>query len=143
MLATARAEGAVRLGALEGVVAPRIATVPLAELRGGGAALVAQHGFRFPLLVRAPGFHTGQHFARVERAEDLAAAVAGFPGTDALLIEYVDVRGDDGRVRKYRVMAIDGALYPLHVAVANDWKVHYFSADMATDAATGPKTSAF
>ncbi len=134
VLATARAEGAVRLGALEGVVAPRIARVPLPELRSTGAELVAQRGFTFPLLVRAPGFHTGQHFARVERAEDLAAAVAGFPGTDALLIEFIDVRGDDGRVRKYRMMAIDGALYPLHVAVANDWKVHYFSADMATDA---------
>lgn len=134
VMATSRAAGAERLGTLDGVVAPRIVSVPLVELRRAGAALVAQHGFTFPVLVRAPGFHTGQHFMCVERAEDLAAAVAGFPGDDALLIEYIDVRSGDGRVRKYRVMAIDGTLYPLHLAVANDWKVHYFSADMATDA---------
>jgi hypothetical protein len=33
--------------------------------------------------------------------------------------------------RKYRVMFIDGELYPLHLAVSKDWKVHYFSAAMA------------
>jgi hypothetical protein len=37
--------------------------------------------------------------------------------------------------RKYRVMFIDGVLYPLHLAVSADWKVHYFSADMARNAA--------
>jgi len=133
--ATARAAAAARLGGLAGVMAPRIATVPLNELRAAGAALVAQQGFTFPLLVRAPGFHTGQHFTRVERAGDLAAALAEFPAGDALLIEYVELSGDDGRVRKYRVMAIDGTLYPLHLAVSRDWKVHYFSADMKADAA--------
>ena len=50
------------------------------------------------------------------------------------MIEYVDLRGADGRVRKYRVMAIGGALYPLHLAVSREWKVHYFSADMVSDA---------
>jgi hypothetical protein len=143
VLATARAANAARLAGLAGVVAPRIATVTLGALRAGGAALVAQHGFTFPLLVRAPGFHTGQHFVRVERAGDLAAAVAAFPGADALLIEYVELRGADDCVRKYRVMAVDGVLYPLHVAVAKQWKVHYFSADMATDAANRAEDERF
>jgi hypothetical protein len=141
--ATARAANAARLAALPGVVAPRIVTVDLGVLRARGAALIAEHGFAFPLLVRAPGFHTGEHFARVERAADLAAAVAAFPGPDALLIEYVDVRGDDERVRKYRVLAVDGALYPLHVAVATTWKVHYFSADMVADAANRAEDERF
>ena len=26
---------------------------------------------------------------------------------------------------------IDGQLYPLHVAISSDWKVHYFTAEMA------------
>jgi lipoprotein NlpI len=141
--ATARAIGAERLAALNGVVAPRIVTVALADLRAAGAELAARHGFTFPLLVRAPGFHTGQHFARVEHAGELAAAVAGFPGTDALLIEYIDLRDDDGRVRKYRVMAIDGVLYALHAAVSREWKVHYFTADMATDAANRAEDERF
>ena len=35
--------------------------------------------------------------------------------------------------RKYRVMCIDGVLYPLHLAISANWKVHYLSADMATN----------
>jgi len=143
VLATAREANAARLAALEGIVAPRMVSVPLAALRSGGATLVQQHGFAFPFLVRAPGFHTGQHFALVERAADLAKAIAEFPGDDVLLIEYVDVRAADGRVRKYRMMAIGGTLYPLHVAVARHWKVHYFSADMAGDAANRAEDERF
>lgn len=37
--------------------------------------------------------------------------------------------------RKYRVMFIDRQLFPLHLAVSKDWKVHYFSAAMAESAA--------
>jgi len=40
-------------------------------------------------------------------------------------------------------MAIDGALYPLHVAVSQHWKVHYFSADMAADAANRAEDGRF
>jgi len=64
----------------------------------------------------------------------VSAAVAAFPGSQVLLLEYLDVRSADERVRKYRVMAVDGVLYPLHVAVATAWKVHYFTADMAGSA---------
>src|SRR5208337_3628658 len=35
----------------------------------------------------------------------------------------------------YRVMIIDGVVYPLHLAISADWKVHYFTAAMAAEAA--------
>jgi hypothetical protein len=28
-------------------------------------------------------------------------------------------------------MMVDGKLYPLHLAISDQWKIHYFSADMA------------
>ena len=28
-------------------------------------------------------------------------------------------------------MMVDGQLYPLHLAISENWKIHYFSADMA------------
>ena len=34
-------------------------------------------------------------------------------------------------MRKYRVVSVDGRLYPVHLAIAPQWKVHYFSAEMA------------
>jgi hypothetical protein len=124
---TGRAENALRLGLLPDVVAPSIRRLTR-------AALSSATGLTFPLLLRAPGFHTGQHFVRVETQEQLAAAADGLPGEEVLAIEYLDARGADGMARKYRVMMIDGALYPLHLAVSADWKVHYFTANMAVNA---------
>jgi hypothetical protein len=56
--------------------------------------------------------------------------VRELPGDELYAIEFTDVRGADGLVRKYRVMIVDWELYPLHLAVARHWKVHYATADM-------------
>jgi hypothetical protein len=61
----------------------------------------------------------------------LFAASACLPGDDLLVIEYLDARGKDGNARKYRVMMIGGRIFPLHLAISGDWKVHYFTSDMA------------
>ncbi len=45
-------------------------------------------------------------------------------------MQYLDARGPNGKFRKYRVMMIDGRLYPLHCAVSHHWKIHHFSAEM-------------
>lgn len=126
--ATGRAANAHRLASVPGLVVPAIETLKR-------SALLAAKDLRFPLLLRAPGFHTGRHFWRVERHEQLAAALAALPGDEILAIQYLDARGPDGMARKYRVMIIDGVLYPLHLAISADWKVHYFTADMAANAA--------
>jgi hypothetical protein len=86
-------------------------------------------------LLRAPGFHTGRHFVRVERAGDLAAAARALPGRDIWTIEPVHARGADGKFRKYRAMSVERRLYPLHLAISGHWKVHYFTAEMADSAA--------
>jgi len=129
---TGRAENARRMSAIPDVVAPRIETRTRASLESIGQS---EPGLEFPLLLRSPGFHTGRHFVRVETREALAGALATLAGEELLAIEYLDARGPDGKARKYRVMFIDGVLYPLHLAVSSDWKVHYFSADMARNAA--------
>jgi hypothetical protein len=118
---TGRAENARRLGSLPDVKTPVIRPVTRAQLPAD---------LDFPLLLRAPGFHTGQHFVRIEWAEDLPSAIAALPGEELLAIEWRDTRGTDGLFRKYRVMLIGGGLYPLHLAISTDWKVHYFTTDM-------------
>jgi len=125
---TGRAANAARFSAIPGMRAPRILALQRGEISGAKA-------LSFPLLLRSQGFHTGQHFVRVEIPEGLEAAAAGLPGETLLAIEYLDARGPDGLARKYRVMCIAGALYPMHLAISADWKVHYFTADMAVNAA--------
>jgi len=130
--ATTRVAISERLSRVNGVVAPKAKRFARAALRtDDGPALLTASGFTFPLLLRSPGFHTGEHFVRVERPEDVREAAAALPGKTLNAIEFVDVRSGDGKVRKYRVIAVAGRLYPLHLAVSERWKVHYFSADMS------------
>jgi Tetratricopeptide repeat len=132
VLATGRNSNAERLGRLPGVVAPRTVSIRRDLLTGtDGSTAVNGFGLSFPLLLRSAGFHTGQHFIRVDSPGALAPAAAGLPGEELLVIEYLDARGEDGKARKYRVMSIGGRLYPLHLAISPRWKVHYFSAEMS------------
>ena len=133
VMATGRADNAHRLSTLDGVIAPAAITLGRELLTSAAAAgaILARHGLSFPLLVRSPGFHTGRHFVRVESECELKEAVAALPGNELTAIQYLDCRGPDGKARKYRVMMIDGRLYPLHLAISNDWKVHYFTSEMA------------
>jgi hypothetical protein len=144
VLKTGRAANAERLRALPHVVTPRMVTVPKRLLAGPqAAAVIAKNGIAFPFLLRAPGFHTGRYFIRVESLEDLGAALPVLPSDDVWLIEQLDARDREGMFRKCRVMIVDRKLYPLHLAISRDWKVHYFRADMARSAENRRKDGAF
>jgi hypothetical protein len=132
VLLTGRARNARRLQAVPGAITPRCVPLPRERLSGpDGGSLLASQGFAWPVLLRAPGYHTGQHFVRVDAAGELPSAVAALPGETLLAIEYVDVSGVDGKSRKGRVLTVDGQIYPLHWAISSNWKVHYFTAEMA------------
>jgi hypothetical protein len=123
-----RRTGRGDLGALcqgiDGLVAPRIQKIER-------AAVAAAAGFAFPVLVRAMGCHTGRHFHRVQTRMELACMVDSMPGDTFFLIQPLDTRGRDGMTRKYRVVLVEGRIYPWHLAISSHWKVHYFTAAMA------------
>ncbi len=121
---TGRVAQSMRLRNLEDVVVP---TITLCSREA--ARTVAT-----PVLLRAPGFHAGEYFVRADEADGLDAALAQLPGDEILAIEFLETRARDGTYAKYRVMLVDGVLFPLHLAISRDWKVHYFSAQMAADA---------
>lgn len=145
--ATTRAGNAQRLAGLPGVRTARTVLLPHAALLAKDAgrilAFLAEEGLRFPLLLRAPGFHMGKHFVRVESESHLPEAVAGFAENSLqttenglLAMEFLNGRGsetgaDAGLFRKYRVLFIDGEFFPVHLAASEEWKIHYFSAEMA------------
>jgi tetratricopeptide (TPR) repeat protein len=141
---TGRAENARRLAGIPGLVTPRTVMLTRAALAAADAEQrLRAEGLAFPLLVRSLGFQAGKHFVKVESPQGLAEALAGLPGRDFAAIEFLDARDADGRIRKYRVMMIDGRLYPLHAAVSSNWKIHYFSADMADTPAHRAEDEAF
>ena len=100
VLATGRAENARRLALLAGVVTARTTECDRTALLVDGALDAA--GLGWPLLVRSPGFHTGQNFAKVDGPHELRSAVKSLPGTEAAG-HAVHRHGSDGRrFRKYR-----------------------------------------
>jgi glutathione synthase/RimK-type ligase-like ATP-grasp enzyme len=120
---TSRVEIARRLAGVEGLLTARTERVRRAALR--------ELDMRAPFLLRSPGYHTGEHFVFVGDANEVERAAAALPGDELLALEYLDSRGADGSFRKYRVLFIGGKLFPLHLARSTQWKVHYFTADLA------------
>ena len=131
LLQTGRLMNAQRLGAISGVITPRMVLMSKKELDPGKTIeIIANAGLAFPFLLRPPGFHRGNYFVCVDSYDALILAMEKLPGEQVLAIEYLDSRSQDGLFRKYRVMSIDGFLYPIHLAVSTQWMVHYFSSDM-------------
>jgi glutathione synthase/RimK-type ligase-like ATP-grasp enzyme len=144
VLVTGRADNAARLSNIPGVIAPATINISKETLAGPDAyGAIAELGFSYPFLLRSPGFHLGRYFNLVADERDLADAIATLPGKTLSLIRYLDARAADGKSRKYRVMMIDGKLYPAHLAVSHHWKIHYFSADMADNAEHRAEDEAF
>lgn len=135
VLKTGRIATAERLAVIPDLIVPKIASILRADLEHDGESVLRRHGFEFPVLLRVPGHHTGRYFMKVEGPSDLSRALAVLPGDELLAIAYVDVRDSQGFARKYRVMFVDGKLYPVHAAISRDWKVHYFTADMSASEA--------
>jgi tetratricopeptide (TPR) repeat protein len=123
---TSRDEIAARLSAIPGLVAPatrRVARDALVALAGGPP-------FARPLLVRPAGSHGGEGLARIDRPADLAAYLRVLPGASFFLTDYVEFRSPDGYFRKYRLIFVDRRVYPYHLAIGRDWKLHYWRVDM-------------
>ncbi|HLG73556.1 MAG TPA: tetratricopeptide repeat protein, partial [Chloroflexota bacterium] len=144
VMATGRLANAERLRRIEGVMTPHTAVLSREVLAGEGAVEeLTQRGFSWPLLLRSPGFHTGEHFVKVDRPGDLALAVASMPGQQLFVLQFIDVADAAGAIRKYRVMFVDGELFPLHLAISSNWMVHFGTADMADSAEHRAEDAAF
>ena len=133
---TGRLTNAERLANLPGVMSPRMTLIAKKDLRSGDALeMLTQTGITFPMLLRPPGFHGGNYFVWVDGPDGLKQTIEDLPSENLLAIEFLDSRSADSLYRKYRVMVINGSLYPMHLAISKQWKVHYFSSDMAVNPA--------
>jgi Tfp pilus assembly protein PilF len=131
---TSREAVSALLASIAGARVPRVRTLQRSLFETGqAAAALAEDGWRCPLLLRALGHHAGHHFVRVDRFDQIDGAALSLPGDQIAAIEWLETRGPDGMFRKYRVMFLGGEIHPLHLAIAKQWKVHYFSASMADD----------
>jgi glutathione synthase/RimK-type ligase-like ATP-grasp enzyme len=89
----------------------------------------------FPVIIRPVGSHAGFGLAKLDETGDLTQYLEQRSETHFFVSPYIDYAGADGWFRKYRIAVIDGRPFPVHMAIADEWKVWYLNADMATNAA--------
>ena len=81
-------------------------------------------------VVRPVGSHGGEGLRRIERPGELAGYLGEIPFSAHYLTDYCDFRSPDGWFRKYRFVFVDRDVYPYHLAISREWKVHYWRVDM-------------
>ena len=112
---------------LRQVVVPATARLSAAALAADGAvAAVRAAGIATPLLMRPIGSHGGDGLTLLrdlDDAQSVQQAVA--PGRDHYLTAFHDFRSADGLYRKYRMFLVDRRPYPYHLAIGEDWLLHY------------------
>jgi hypothetical protein len=121
------------LQGLDGTVVPRVWRI---ELKRSGAAVLAEmlerENAQYPLILRPAGSHGG---AAAALARDRRAVENSALGECDVVYAtaYHDYRSADGHFRKYRMIFVDRKPYPYHLAISQQWLVHYFSAEMQTE----------
>lgn len=142
IMATDRAGVACRLAGIAGCRIPKTVC-----LSGAALAEAIRNGsldaFSLPVLVRLAGTHGGEDFEKLDDFTAVADFAMRRPEADHYLTEYVEYRSPDGFFRKYRLICVDGELFPYHLAIHDEWKVHHFRTDMANHAWMRAEEEAF
>ncbi len=111
------------LGPIEGCVVPWTLRCAAGDV---GAAADFARAAGYPVLVRPVGSHGGDGLVKIDTEIDLQAVLSAYG--DSYVTKFHDAKSDDGWYRKYRLIIVDGAILPYHLAVNDHWLVHYFRA---------------
>src|SRR6185437_1156226 len=77
--------------------------------------------------------HGGAGLRRLDSGQEAEEAGRGEKG-EMYLSRYCDYRGADGYFRKYRAVFVDREPLPYHLAIGENWVLHYVTADMRAHA---------
>ena len=130
-----------------GLSMPATARVSRAELEHIGCAAAQLDSLlgnaSFPLIARPVDSHAGRALAKLDAPAAVAPYLASQPDREFFISPFIDYRGADGLFRKYRLIWVDGRVYPCHLAISEDWKVWYYNAGMAVSAAKRDEEARF
>ena len=96
-----------------------------ADSRDWDESVMAQ----LPLLIRPVHTHGGVGMVLANTADAVARYRAQQSGP-VYVSRYIDYRSSDTWFRKYRMIFIDREPFPYHLAISQNWMVHYYTAEM-------------
>ena len=97
----------------------------------------------FPIIIRPVGSHAGKGLARIDSQAALAGYLDTMPEKEFYVARFVDYRGPDGLYRKCRIALIDGQPFACHLAISDNWIIHYEKAGMQESAARRSEEAKF
>jgi hypothetical protein len=122
------------------ICSPPVSRVPSPDLLRVASGQVSLDtllpGVSFPVLVRPVGSHGGKNLEKIDNPETLTTYLKNREneGGAFFLASFMDYRGADGLFRKYRVVFFEGAPFLCHMALSEQWMIHYINVGMAEDA---------
>jgi glutathione synthase/RimK-type ligase-like ATP-grasp enzyme len=117
-------------------VTVRVERAAMAQIASGAKAAMDLLGDGdFPLIVRPVGSHAGKGLERIDSFGALPAYLEQHKDDAFYISRFVDYRNADGQFRKYRIALIEGRPYLCHMAISDNWMIHYLNAGMSESAA--------
>jgi glutathione synthase/RimK-type ligase-like ATP-grasp enzyme len=138
-LLLARDRAAVLLQSQAGICMPitvRVERATLARIGTGEKSVVDLLGDGdFPLIVRPVGSHAGKGLQKLSAPREISAYLLQVDSEAFYISRFVDYSSADGRFRKYRIVLIEGRPFLCHLAISDNWMIHYLNAGMTESAA--------
>jgi glutathione synthase/RimK-type ligase-like ATP-grasp enzyme len=97
----------------------------------------------FPFIIRPLGSHAGEGLVRIDSPAAIAEYLDAMPENEFNVARFVDYRGPDGLYRKCRIVLIDGKPFACHLALSENWIIHYKNAGMSESAAKRAEEESF
>jgi glutathione synthase/RimK-type ligase-like ATP-grasp enzyme len=97
----------------------------------------------FPIIVRPVGSHAGKGLAKLDNPAGILAYLETNQENIFHTARFVDYKSADGLYRKYRITLIDGQPFVCHMAISEDWMIHYKNAGMSESAAKRDEEASF
>lgn len=123
ILATRRDILYQRFANREGIVVPKTIRITPRYCRDV-EAILEQGEISLPCIFRPAGGHNSRGVTLIKEPGDASELECfAFDGRDYYISELYDCRDSDGLYRKFRVIYVDGKLYPRHLFVSDAWCV--------------------
>lgn len=122
---------------LPGVVYPRNERLSRAQLQP------ADREDDYPFIIRPVDSHAGTGLEKIESDAELLAYLAMHDDAFFYTAAFIDYRDGDRLFRKMRIAVIDGAPFPVHLAISPRWMIHYLNADMMENAGNRAEEARF
>lgn len=90
---------------------------------------IEESELQYPIIVKSAGQHGGLQTLKLDNEKDIEKLYPlPLDGRTYYLIQFINTANEKGIYHKFRLVLIDGKIYPRHFRIHEHWMVHYYTA---------------